>query len=145
MGLVVIFGIINKDLAWWKIQSTLIDFALAGLVGVAAYPFRDNRIWRRFLCPLAKLLYIFAKDNSRVKISSGVHCIRCTLCSKYCQTGIPVMEFAKAVEEFSNKNSSCIQCGICITVCPVRNLQHGDWAEELWEKEIKKGPPIDVI
>jgi ferredoxin len=145
VGLVVIFGIMNKDSTWWKIQSTLIDFALAGLVGVAAYPFWGNRIWCRFLCPLAKLLYIFAKDNSRVKISSGSHCIRCTLCSKYCQMGIPVMEFAKLEEDFSNKNSSCIQCGICITVCPVRNLQHGDWSEELWEKEIKEGPPINVI
>jgi Pyruvate/2-oxoacid:ferredoxin oxidoreductase delta subunit len=127
------------------VQSTLIDFALAGFVGVAAYPFWGNRIWCRFLCPLAKLLYIFAKDNSRVKISSGSHCIRCTLCSKYCQMGIPVMEFAKSGEDFSNKNSSCIQCGICITVCPVRNLQHGDWSEEFWEKEIVKGPPINVI
>lgn len=145
VALVIIFGIMNKDSAWWKIQSILIDFALAGLVGVAAYPFWGNRIWCRFLCPLAKLLYIFAKDNSRVKISSGQHCIRCTLCSKYCQMGIPVMEFAKAEQDFSNKNSSCIQCGICITVCPVRNLQHGDWSDELWESEIKKGPPIDVI
>jgi thioredoxin reductase/ferredoxin len=145
VGLVVIFGVMNKDSSWWKVQSTLIDFALAGFVGVAAYPFWGNRIWCRFLCPLAKLLYIFAKDNSRVKISSGSHCIRCTLCSKYCQMGIPVMEFAKSGEDFSNKNSSCIQCGICITVCPVRNLQHGDWSEEFWEKEIVKGPPINVI
>lgn len=56
-----------------------------------------------------------------------------------------VMEFAKSVEEFYNKNSSCIQCGLCITVYPVRNLRHGEWAEELWEKEIKKGQPINVI
>ncbi|UCC78532.1 MAG: 4Fe-4S binding protein [Candidatus Zixiibacteriota bacterium] len=46
---------------------------------------------------------------------------------------------------FSDKNSSCIQCGICITVCPTRNLRHEDRSEKLWEKEIKKGPPIDVI
>jgi len=118
---------------------------LAGVVGLAAYPFWGNRIWCRFFCPLAKLLYIFAKDNSKVKIASGQHCIRCTLCSKYCQMGIPVMEFAKNGEEFSNRNSSCIQCGICITVCPVRNLQHGDWSEERWKEEIEQGPPVHVV
>lgn len=145
VGLVILFGLMNKNSGWWKFQSLAIDFALAGLVGIASYPFWGNRIWCRFMCPLAKLLYIFAKDNSKVKISSGSHCIRCTLCSKYCQMGIPVMEFAKREEDFSNKNSSCIQCGICVTVCPVRNLQHGDWSEEFWEADIKKGPPINVI
>ena len=143
--MVIAFGLADKDSGWWTFQGNVIDFLLAGVVGLAAYPFWGNRIWCRFLCPLAKLLYIFAKDNSRVKITSGQHCIRCTLCSKYCQMGIPVMEFAKNGEEFSNKNSSCIQCGICITVCPVRNLQHGDWSEEHWKEEIEQGPPIHVV
>jgi NosR/NirI family nitrous oxide reductase transcriptional regulator len=144
VGMVIIFGLMNKDSGWWHFQSLFVDFGLASLVGLATYPFWGNRIWCRFLCPLAKLYYVFAKDNSRVKISSGSHCIRCTLCSKYCQMGIQVMEFAKSEEDFSNKNSSCIQCGICVTVCPTRNLQHGDWSEERWEKEIKDGPPIYV-
>jgi thioredoxin reductase/ferredoxin len=145
VAMVIAFGLADKDSSWWTFQGNVVDFLLAGVVGLAAYPFWGNRIWCRFLCPLAKLLYIFAKDNSRVKITSGQHCIRCTLCSKYCQMGIPVMEFAKNGEEFSNKNSSCIQCGICITVCPVRNLQHGDWSEEYWKEEIEQGPPVHVV
>ncbi|MFQ6104911.1 MAG: NAD(P)-binding domain-containing protein [Candidatus Glassbacteria bacterium] len=145
VALVIIFGLMDRDSNWWNLQRILIDFVLAGFVGIASYPFWGNRIWCRFFCPLAKLLYIFAKDNSDIKISSGQHCIRCTLCSKYCQMGIQVMEFAKQGEEFSNKNSCCIQCGICVTVCPTRNLQHGDWSEKRWEKEIKEGPPIHVI
>ena len=145
VAMVIAFGLADKDSGWWTFQGNVIDFLLAGVVGLASYPFWGNRIWCRFLCPLAKLLYICAKDNSRVKITSGQHCIRCTLCSKYCQMGIPVMEFAKNGEEFSNKNSSCIQCGICITVCPVRNLQHGDWSEERWKEEIEQGPPIHVL
>jgi predicted molibdopterin-dependent oxidoreductase YjgC len=55
------------------------------------------------------------------------------------------MEFAKDGKEFSNRNSSCIQCGICVTVCPVRNLQHGDWSEERWKEEIEQGPPVHVV
>jgi len=37
------------------------------------------------------------------------------------------MSFAKNQERFSNKNTSCIQCGICITVCPmdVLSFQNG--------------------
>ncbi len=145
VALVIMFGLADKNSSWWSVQKLAVDFALAGFVGVASYPFLGNRIWCRFFCPLAKLLNIFAKDTSEVKISSGSHCIKCTLCTKYCQMGIPVMEFAKAGVSFSNKNSSCIQCGICITVCPVRNLQHGNWSEKFWGKEIKEGPPINVI
>ncbi|MBD3169369.1 MAG: FAD-binding protein [candidate division Zixibacteria bacterium] len=145
VGTVVLFGLLDKNSGWWSFQALVIDFAIAGVIGIASYPFWGNRIWCRFGCPLAKLYYIFAKDNSDVKISSGQHCIRCTLCSKYCQMGIQVMEFAKRNQDFSNKNSSCIQCGICITVCPTRNLQHGDWSEEKWKEEIEKGPPINVV
>ena len=29
------------------------------------------------------------------------------------------MAHAKNQEPFSNENSSCIQCGICVTVCPM--------------------------
>jgi polyferredoxin len=144
VAIVVAYGLFDKDSGVWKFQSIAIDFVLAGVIGVAAYPFWGNRIWCRFFCPLAKLLYIFAKDSSNVHISSGQHCIRCTLCSKYCQMGIQVMEFAKQAETFSNRNSSCIQCGICVTVCPVRNLQHNEWSEERWKKEIEQGPPISV-
>ena len=29
------------------------------------------------------------------------------------------MSFAKNQQSFSNADTSCIQCGICITVCPM--------------------------
>ncbi len=29
------------------------------------------------------------------------------------------MSFAKNQQSFSNVNTSCIQCGICVTVCPM--------------------------
>ena len=145
VAMVIAFGLADKDSGWWTFQGNVIDFLLAGVVGLAAYPFWGNRIWCRFLCPLAKLLYIFAKDNSRVKITSGQHCIRCTLCSKYCQMGIPVMEFAKNGAAFSPTTTSGLQCGSCLTVCPVRNLPPGDWSEEHWKEEIEQGPPVHVV
>jgi thioredoxin reductase len=33
--------------------------------------------------------------------------------------GIDVMAFAKNQEPFDNSNSACIQCGICVDVCPM--------------------------
>ena len=39
-------------------------------------------------------------------------------CSRYCEVGIDVMSFAKNQQSFSNENTSCIHCGICVTVCP---------------------------
>jgi formate hydrogenlyase subunit 6/NADH:ubiquinone oxidoreductase subunit I len=60
-----------------------------------------------------------ARWYGRLQISSNEKCISCTQCSKYCQVGVDVMAFAKNQEPFDNRNSGCIQCGICIDVCPV--------------------------
>jgi NAD-dependent dihydropyrimidine dehydrogenase PreA subunit len=36
--------------------------------------------------------------------------------------GIDVMSFALKQEPLTNANSSCIGCGICVTVCPMNTL-----------------------
>jgi ferredoxin len=54
-----------------------------------------------------------------LQISSNDKCITCGECSRYCEVGIDVMAFAKNQQSFSNDDTSCIQCGICITVCPM--------------------------
>ena len=54
-------------------------------------------------------------------------CISCGQCSRECQMGIPVMDFAKKAEAVTLANSSCIGCGICVDVCPVDVLK---WSEE---------------
>ena len=62
---------------------------------------------------------ILAKWYGKLKIQSNDHCISCTQCSKYCQVGVDVMAFAKNSESFDDRNSACIQCGICMDVCPM--------------------------
>ena len=42
----------------------------------------------------------------------------CALCSRHCQVGVDVMAFAKNQAAFGN-DTACIQCGICIDVCPM--------------------------
>jgi ferredoxin len=52
--------------------------------------------------------------------------ISCGDCSCYCQVGIDVVNFALTQEDLNSKNSSCIGCGLCVTVCPMDILSFGD-------------------
>jgi polyferredoxin len=76
-------------------------------------------VWCRYWCPLAAYNGLLAKWYGKLKIVSDEKCISCTECSKYCQVGVDVMAFAKNQQTFDNRNSACIQCGICIDVCPM--------------------------
>lgn len=56
---------------------------------------------------------------SKFHIFSNDKCIACNECSRNCQVGIDVMAYALKQEVLDNKTSSCIGCGICVTVCPM--------------------------
>ncbi|MEO1334659.1 MAG: 4Fe-4S dicluster-binding protein, partial [Myxococcota bacterium] len=120
VGLVVI-GIYETDgnNAWWKVYSYIVDFWLVAVIPIALYPFFGGKVWCRYWCPLAAYNGLLAKWYGKLKIVSDDKCISCTQCSKYCQVGVDVMSFAKNQQAFDNKNSACIQCGICIDVCPM--------------------------
>ena len=105
-----------------------IDIMLAGAVGVGFYWFMGNRVWCRFFCPLRMYMNLIGRIASRFRIvPSRDKCIACGQCSRECQMGIPVMDFAKQGAPVTLKNSSCIGCGICVDVCPVDVLH---WNEE---------------
>lgn len=114
---------LNGSVHMKAFYSMAVDYWLVGIIPVAMYPFWGGKIWCRYFCPLATLMEIISKKFSRYQIASNEKCITCTLCSKYCQVGVDVMAFAKNQKPFSNKESACIQCGICITVCPMDVLK----------------------
>ncbi len=131
----VILFIYNGDTAsaglWHGAYSLMADFWMIAVIPVALYPIYGGKIWCRYWCPLAKYMEFLSKLYCRLAITANDKCIQCTQCSKYCQVGIDVMAFAKNEAPFSNKETSCIQCGICITVCPVdvlkfENISYGD-------------------
>lgn len=100
------------------------DVWLVGILPVTLYPFLGGKIWCRYWCPLAKLMQLqaqfFSKLRwSRFKIIANNKCIGCDECSRNCQVGIDVMNFALKQEVIDNQNSSCIGCGICVTTCPM--------------------------
>jgi NosR/NirI family nitrous oxide reductase transcriptional regulator len=106
------------------------DVWLVGILPVTLYPFLGGKIWCRYWCPLAKLMHLISKAYSEIGVSryrivSNDKCITCTECSRNCLVGIDVMSFALKQEPITNANSSCIGCGICVSVCPMDVLSFG--------------------
>ena len=100
----------------------VVDFGLASVIGVALYPALGNRVWCRFFCPLRAWMEELSKRLSRIAIRADDRCIGCEQCSVHCQMGIDVMKFAQRRLDLTNQNSACIQCGICVEVCPMQVL-----------------------
>ncbi|MBX2800865.1 MAG: NAD(P)-binding domain-containing protein [Myxococcales bacterium] len=117
----VLVGIYDThgDNVWWYAYNYIVDFWLVAVIPIAVYPFFGGKVWCRYWCPLAAYNGLLAGWYGRLKIVANDQCITCTECSKYCQVGVDVMAFAKNSQPFDNSNTACIQCGICIDVCPM--------------------------
>ncbi len=116
------------------------DFWLAAVIPVSLYPIFGGKVWCRYWCPLAKWMQLWSRWFGRLRIVSNDKCITCGECSRYCQVGIDVMGFAKNQNEFSNKNTACIHCGICITVCPMDVLTFDNHGTGTMTKLINSKP-----
>ncbi|MEO7650947.1 MAG: NAD(P)-binding domain-containing protein, partial [Bryobacteraceae bacterium] len=108
-------------LEWYRLVA---DLWLVGILPVTLYPFFGGKVWCRFWCPLARMMQVFSAvftrfQVSRFAISSNEKCIACGECTRHCQVGIDVMNFALKQQPLTNGNTSCIGCGICVTVCPM--------------------------
>jgi len=104
----------------------LIGAAFAGVVGVGFYPLMGTRVWCRFGCPMAAILGLLQRFNSRFRITTnGAQCISCGNCSKYCEMGIDVRHYAQRGQNIIR--ASCVGCGLCAAVCPrgVLSLENG--------------------
>jgi thioredoxin reductase/polyferredoxin len=102
----------------------VVDLWLVGLIPVTLYPFFGGKIWCRYWCPLARLMQIASHWYTRLRVSrfailANDKCIACGECSRNCQVGIDVMSFALKQQPLDNQSSSCIGCGICVSVCPM--------------------------
>lgn len=119
----VILFVYNGDTGasgpWHSAYAVIADFWLIAVIPISLYPISGGKIWCRYWCPLAKYMEYLSRLYGRLSISANDKCIQCTQCSVQCQVGVDVMAFAKNGQSFSNKETSCIHCGICITVCPM--------------------------
>jgi len=123
-----------------RLYGGLVDVWLIAIVPVALYPFLGGKLWCRYWCPSAVYMQFVSKLWSMRRarktaaqpetppspgfaiFSTKERCIACNLCSRYCEVGIDVRRFAVKGTTFDNANSSCIGCGICISVCPTATL-----------------------
>jgi len=125
---VVIF---RAPAAWGlNVYHLYVDIWLVGILPVTLYPFLGGKVWCRYWCPLAKLMQLFSAAYtklgiSRFEIVANDKCIACSECTRNCQVGIDVMSFALKQDSITNANSSCIGCGICVSVCPMDTLSFG--------------------
>ena len=107
----------------------LVDVWLVGILPVTVYPFMGGKVWCRYWCPLAKMMQFTSQIYTRLGISrfhivANDKCIACNECSRNCQVGIDVMQYALKQEPLDNATSSCIGCGVCVTVCPMDTLSY---------------------
>jgi polyferredoxin len=112
--------------AMWGLDfyHLIADIWLVGILPVTLYPFLGGKVWCRYWCPLAKLMHLYSHAYtklgiSRFRIVANDKCIACTECTRNCQVGIDVMNYSLKQEPITNANSSCIGCGICVSVCPM--------------------------
>lgn len=112
--------------ALWSLDTyhLFADVWLVGILPVTLYPFLGGKVWCRYWCPLAKLMHLMSAAYAKLGISrfhivANDKCIACTECSRNCQVGIDVMKYAQKQEVLDNATSSCIGCGICVSVCPM--------------------------
>lgn len=118
-----------------NIYRIMVDVWLVGILPVTLYPFLGGKIWCRYWCPLAKMMHwqsnIFTKLGiGKFKIEANNKCIACNECSRNCQVGIDVMNYALKQKTLDNTTSSCIGCGICVSVCPMDVLSYGKKDEQ---------------
>lgn len=119
--------------AMWGLEfyGLIVDIWLVGILPVTLYPFLGGKVWCRYWCPLAKMMHLMSAwytklGLSRFAIVANDKCIGCMECTRNCQVGIDVMSFALKQEPLNNASSSCIGCGICVSVCPMDTLSFGN-------------------
>lgn len=119
-----------------EFYHVIVDIWLVGILPVTLYPFLGGKVWCRYWCPLAKMMHLMSGWYSKLGISkfeivANDKCIGCMECSRNCQVGIDVMSYALKQESLNNSTSSCIGCGICVSVCPMDTLSFGDGSGKL--------------
>ncbi len=103
--------------------AEVVDYFLAGILGLGLYFHFSGRTWCRFFCPLAALMHIYARFSQFRIFADKDKCISCNICTTVCHQGIDVMAFAnkgKAMED-----PQCVRCSACVSSCPTGTLSFG--------------------
>lgn len=107
-----------------KAWSWIVDLALCGIIPLVLYPFMSGRTWCRYACPTAGFMKLLGRKIADSGIQPDkARCIACGQCDRYCEVGVPIKKHALKGEFFSALDTTCISCGVCISVCPTDTLR----------------------
>lgn len=103
--------------------STVVDYFLAGILGLGLYFHFSGRTWCRFFCPLAALMHIYARFGRFRIFADKDKCISCNVCTTVCHQGIDIMNFAN--KGLAMEDPQCVRCSACVASCPTGVLSFG--------------------
>ncbi len=103
--------------------SAIVDYFLAGILGLGLYFHFSGRTWCRFFCPLAALMHIYARFSKFRIFAEKEKCISCNACTTVCHQGIDVMNFANKGQPM--EDPQCVRCSACVQTCPTGVLSFG--------------------
>jgi polyferredoxin len=103
--------------------SIIVDYFLAGIIGMGLYFHFSGRTWCRFFCPLAALMHIYARFSQFRIFAEKSKCISCNACTSICHQGIDVMNFAN--KGLAMEDPQCVRCSACVQTCPTGVLSFG--------------------
>ncbi len=101
----------------------VVDFLLAGVIGVGFYFWASGRVWCRFACPLAALMHVYARFTQFRILADKKKCISCNVCTSVCHQGIDIMNFAN--KGLPMADPECVRCSACVQSCPTGVLEFG--------------------
>ncbi len=94
---------------------------LSSVIGVTTYPVLSGRSWCRYFCPMAAVLGLFSMISPNMVKTDKERCIGCNKCNENCQYGINIK--GKALLGKPVRTRECVQCGVCVAVCPTHALE----------------------
>ena len=93
---------------------------------------------RRFACPLAALMHVYARFSRFRILADKKKCISCNVCTSVCHQGIDVMSFAN--KGLPMEDPECVRCSACVQGCPTGVLSFGQ-VDRRTGKVIGTDPP----
>jgi NosR/NirI family transcriptional regulator, nitrous oxide reductase regulator len=102
----------------------VVDLFMCGILPLVLYPYLGGRSWCRYACPTAGFMKLISRKATVTGIQPDrSRCIACGSCDRFCEVGVPIRKHALKGQFFSANDTTCISCGICISVCPTDVLR----------------------
>ena len=109
-------GAVKQTVSAWY---WIVNLFMCGIFPLVLYPYLGGRSWCRYACPTAGFMKLMSRKTTVTGIQPDrKRCIACGNCDRFCEVGVPIRQHALKGKFFSANDTTCISCGVCISVCP---------------------------